>query len=172
MGYELYLRGAGDRPVDEAAVEQRLKDVGARSDGTRFRAGEKGTWTLRPQRDERGLLGYDLDVPFGGAEPDFLAAVGVALSLADAGPLTVFDPQLGKIVSKASEDDIVGAWRRVASWQVDVAGAWEDPRAIAPYEPPRPLVEPRTKLLLLVIGAGLFAIWLVGRVLSVAFTQP
>ncbi len=181
MGYELYLRRAGDRTVDEAAVEKRLADAGARLDRDRWvvelrhtvgdrTVASSGSVAFKPLRDEKGLSGFDLDVPFGTPEGELRAAFLVAAELGDTGPMTLFDPQLGKTLLKSAEDDLVASFRTVNKWQVDLAGVREDVRADAPVEPAKPLVDRRTRIFLYTVGAIVLLAWVASKVLSSLLT--
>ncbi len=170
MGYELYLRRPGDRPPDEAALSKRLAELGGRLEGTRYVLGV-GSARLAVQRDEKGFLGYDLEVPFGCPEKELREAFSAVVSLADVGPLTLFDPQLGRSVSKGSDEEVVAAWRNASSWQVDVAGVREDPRGIAPVIPVKPMIDPRTRLLVIAVVGVLAFIWVISKALFVFFSS-
>jgi hypothetical protein len=53
-------------------------------------------------------------------------------------------------------EEVVARWRQSQSWVVDVAGAGEDPRSVMEFEPQRPLIGRRNKILLGVV----FGLWL------------
>ena len=165
MAYELYLRRPSDKPLDDASLEKRILELGGRMDGNRYALGETQV-RVRVQRDEKGLLGFDVEVPFGCPEREMRDAFAAAISISELGPMTLFDPQMGRSVSKGSLDDVLEAWRRASSWQIDVAGLREDARAIAPVHPVKPLLEPGTKRLFIVIGVALFVLWLASQVVT------
>ena len=166
MGYEIYLRRPGDRTLDEASLQSKIAELGGRLEGTVYRFGANSKVT--PQRDSKGLLGYDLEVPFGASEKDLRETFSFAISLADAGLLAMFDPQLGRALSKGSIDEVLAAWNRASAWQVDTAGLGEDPRAFAPMPTVKPIIEPGTKRLLIIIGAVILFVWAVSQ-LATAF---
>jgi hypothetical protein len=165
MAYDLYLRRPGTASLDEGALQKRIAEVGGRLEASRYALGLTQI-RLTVQRDDKGLLGYDVEVPFGSPEKEFREGFSVAVALADFGPMTIFDPQLGKSVSKASADEVVESWRRASSWQVDVAGLREDARGIAPVAPIKPLIEPKTGRLLIIVGGVLLFFWLASRALT------
>lgn len=118
-------------------------------------------WTLangraslraRLYRGEAGLLGADLEVPFGGAEEELRSAVDFALLGAQELGATVFDPQLLREVSRESTEDIVQRWRLSQQWAVDVAGSAEDTRSTMALTPAPPLLQRRHKIALGILG--------------------
>ena len=125
-----------------------------------------GKATLRARLDlsEGRLRGADLEVPFGGAEEELRGAFDFAIAAARDLDATVFDPQLAREVGREGVEEVVARWRQSQSWVVDVAGAGEDPRSVMEFEPQRPLIGRRNKILLGVILGLWLLYWVFGLV--------
>ncbi len=92
----------------------------------------------------------------------------LALQAANACGGTVFDPQLGREIGTSGLDNMAGKWRESQAWAVDIAGTSEDSRSTLDFTPPPPLISPRNKIILAVIGGFIFLYWLFGMIASLA----
>jgi hypothetical protein len=70
--------------------------------------------------------------PLGLPEAQGERAVALALAAAEALQASAFDPQLGRLVTKADHTEIISNWRRTYDFQLGVVGA----SALPPGQPP------------------------------------
>ena len=174
MGYELYLRPASpDLPVPAPeAIEAALREAHVRgAEGAYVLPAGGAQVAVRWSRTDGELRGLDVEVPFGAPDSDFRAAL---LSVAQIGArlsLVLLDPQLGGEVTPARAEAVVGAWRSANTYAVDTAGVIEDARSAMPLAEPARLINPRTRLILIGLGA-LLAAYLVFDWLLGTFMRP
>ncbi|MBS2029824.1 MAG: hypothetical protein JST54_18125 [Deltaproteobacteria bacterium] len=173
MGYELCLRRkAPDQPLpDGAAITAALQAAGATgAEGALQFAAGGAKVPARLARKDGELQGVDLEIPFGAPDDDFRAAVLLGTLLSTQLNMSLMDPQLGGELTPARAEDAVGSWRTATKYAVDTAGIVEDARNMAPVEPPPPVIGPRGKAMLIVLGvlvvAYLLLSWVVGDLIQ------
>lgn len=142
MRYELFLRSR--RPLQEQDLEQMAADLARQEQGL----------ALEAYREDGAILGLDL-----GADPELPGAAAslcrAAFALERQHELSVFDPQLGRLVTEADEE-LIG--RRVADLTAFGQGA---------LSPTAPTGSSSLKLWLVVAGAVVLML-LLGKVLRCA----
>lgn len=131
-------------------------------------ANGRGTLRARLYRGEAGLLGADLEVPYGGAEDELRSAADFAFRGAQALGATVFDPQLLREIGRDSAEEVVGRWRLSQQWAVDIAGSAEDTRSTLALTETPPFLQRRHKIALGVVAVLVLLYEAVGLILDVA----
>jgi hypothetical protein len=168
MGYFLYLRRRESADALEApALESVLERSGAvRRDGAWSLTAEQGRVDIKLAGAPGPLEGLDWEIPYGGPEGDYRAALLAAAATAAQAQLTLLDPQLGREVGPTNAEDSVARWRESNRYALDTAGLSEDPRRDLPMEPHTTPVKPWVKFVGLGIAGLVVALtllnWLVG----------
>jgi len=175
MGYNLYLRRKDPAaPLDSAPLTAALTTAGAqpREGGYALPAGGGRLSARLAPAEGGGALGLDLEMPFGAPEVDFRAALLLAAELGARLELAVMDPQRGGEVTPATAEATVAGWVEANKYAVDTAGLIEDVRSALPLEPPKPLWNTRTKILVALLTLGVLGYQLLTWALSLAVPPP
>ncbi len=177
MRYELYLR-AGDEPAPGAPLSWDATREALALAGVDAAQGlpvelDLGQGRLRleayrpapegsaPPAGDPPLAGLNASFPLGLVDAEGDRAVAVVLRVADQLGAVVFDPQLGRLVTRGDHERILTAWRRSYDFHLGVVGAAAlGAGAPAPARPERSPASARLKLVLwLALGvlvAGFF----------------
>ncbi|MDX9999730.1 MAG: hypothetical protein RBU30_00395 [Polyangia bacterium] len=158
MWYELYLRREAALDVQEirdalpgdAAVSESGHGLQISHSAGSF---EISYYVPRSSEEEEHIRGVDLLVP-GGANPALArAAFEAGFCLAESCGLSVYDPQLGRAVTRRDLESIEVRMARVASYLTETVGLEDadDLRHIA-VDSPRPRLSLRTKFYLILAG--------------------
>ena len=191
MGYELAIRPRNqESPLQAAVLAARLERAardGLDAEPPREAAApaetaptppaeaapaSPGPWSLpngkarlaaRIYRTETGAVGgVDFEIPLGGSEAELRDAVQFVLRCADDWSGLVFDPQLGRELTRATADDAVAKWRESQSYAAEISGLYDDPRGVVEFQAPPPVVSARAQGVLLLAAGFLVLYWLVG----------
>lgn len=126
MKYELLLQPAPPNVLDAGALEAVLMAGGAKKQPEGFTCSlTRGEAEIVPVREGGAVVAFAVRVPLTELDEPLIEAARLALELAAATTLTLFDPQRVAAVSKPDDAAMLAEYRRMARYAGEMAGVSE-----------------------------------------------